>query len=221
MQRLIAGTQTFRQQIFRNKQDIYEQLAREGQRPHTLFITCADSRVSPEQLTQSGPGDIFVARNVGNLVPAYGQMIGGVSAVIEYAVMALEVSQIVICGHTHCGAMTGLLDLKSLNTMPTVESWLKHSEAALRIAQARTEGNQPPAIELLIEENVLLQLSHLRTHASVAGRLAMGSLAVHGWVYDVGTGSVRMYDEARKSFFEVNPLEDHENAKEAAASLKS
>jgi carbonic anhydrase len=117
--------------------------------------------------------------------------------------------------------MAGLLDLKSLNTMPTVESWLKHSEAALRIAQARTEGNQPPAIELLIEENVLLQLSHLRTHASVAGRLAMGSLAVHGWVYDVGTGSVRMYDEARKSFFEVNPLEDHENAKEAAASLKS
>lgn len=206
MQRLIAGTRTFRQQIFLSKQAVYEQLVREGQRPDTLFITCADSRIDPEQLTQSGPGDIFVARNIGNIVPAYGQVTGGVSAVIEYAVMALEVSQIIVCGHTHCGAMAGLLDLKALSAMPTVESWLKHSEAALRIAQARTEENRPPAMERLVEENVLLQLSHLRTHASVAGRLAKGAVTVHGWIYDVGTGSVRMYDEDRKSFWEVNPL---------------
>jgi carbonic anhydrase len=216
MQRLIAGTRTFRQRIFLEKQDVYEQLAREGQRPHTLLITCADSRIEPEQLTQSGPGDIFVARNVGNLVPAYGQVLGGVSAVIEYAVLALEVSQIVVCGHTHCGAMTALLNPEQLKSMPTCREWLKNAEAALSIAQARTEGDKAPEAGRLIEENVLLQLSHLRTHPSVAGRLAMGTLTVHGWVYDIGTGSVEMYDEALKRFVELNPLEETADAERAA-----
>lgn len=216
MQRLIAGTRIFREQIFLSKQDVYEQLAREGQRPHTLLITCADSRIDPEQLTQSGPGDIFVARNVGNLVPAYGQVLGGVSAVIEYAVMALEVSQIVICGHTHCGAMTALLDQTQLKSMPTCKEWLKNAEAALSIAEARTEGDSAPEVGRLIEENVLLQLSHLRTHPSVAGRLAMGALTVHGWVYDIGTGSVEMYDEALKRFVELNPLDDTAGGKRAS-----
>jgi carbonic anhydrase len=215
MQRLIAGTRTFRQCIFLDKQDVYEQLAREGQRPHTLIITCGDSRIEPEQLTQSGPGDIFVARNVGNLVPAYGQMLGGVSAVIEYAVLALEVRQIVICGHTHCGAMTALLNPEQIKSMPTCKEWLKNAEAALSIAQARTEGDKAPELGRLIEENVLLQLSHLRTHPSVAGRLAMGTLTVHGWVYDIGTGSVEMYDEALKRFVELNPLEGTADAERA------
>jgi carbonic anhydrase len=218
MPRLIAGARVFRQQVFLEKRDIYEQLAREGQRPHTLIITCADSRIDPEQMTQSGPGEIFVARNVGNLVPAYGQMLGGVSAVIEYAVLALEVHQIVICGHTQCGAMTALLHREQLESMPTCKEWLKNAEAALSIAQARTGGDHAPEVGRLVEENVLLQLNHLRTHPSVAGRLAMGTLTVHGWVYDIATGSVKMYDEERRNFVEINPLEETAGAERAAKS---
>src|SRR5947209_5243064 len=108
-ERLLSGVRQFRQNVFPKRREVYEQLMEEGQEPHALFITCADSRIDPELITQSGPGDIFVARNIGNIVPAYGEVLGGVSAVIEYAVSALEVDQVVICGHSDCGAMKGLM----------------------------------------------------------------------------------------------------------------
>src|SRR5215469_5550280 len=107
--RLLAGLRRFRYEIFPSRRDVYEQAAREPQHPHALIVTCSDSRIDPELITQSGPGEIFVARNIGNLVPAYGDALGGVSAIIEYAVAALEVSQVVVCGHSDCGAMVGLL----------------------------------------------------------------------------------------------------------------
>lgn len=174
---------------------------REGQRPHTLFITCADSRIDPELLTQSGPGDIFVLRNIGNLVPAYGEMLGGVSAVIEYAVVALQVSQIVICGHSGCGAMKGLMEHESVSNMPTVKAWLSNAHAALSVASAKGASESAERnLEALIEQNVLLQLHHLRTHPSVAGGIAKGTLAVYGWVYDIANGDVLVYDESEKRF---------------------
>src|SRR5215831_17834552 len=106
-QRMLAGIRRFQREVYPEREAAYRQTMREGQKPHALIITCADSRIEPELLTQSGPGEIFVSRNIGNLVPAYGEMLGGVSAIIEYAVAALEVSHLVVCGHTDCGAMVG------------------------------------------------------------------------------------------------------------------
>jgi carbonic anhydrase len=202
--RLHAGIRRFRNEIFRENRERYETAAKEPQRPHTLIITCADSRVDPEALTQSGPGDIFVTRNIGNVVPAYGEMLGGVSAVIEYAVLALNVRQIVICGHSDCGAMKGLLKKQSVESMPTVKRWLQNAEAALSIVRAKNpEADDYGLLPELIKENVLLQLNHLRTHPSVAGRAAEGKLELYGWVYEIGTGLVSEYEPTQQEFVPI------------------
>ena len=203
--RLLNGVRTFRRDIFPAQRALYESVASQGQQPHTLLITCADSRIDPELLTQAGPGEIFVTRNIGNIVPGYGEMLGGVSAVIEFAVSALGVSHVVILGHDDCGAIKGLLNPDSVAAMPTVRRWLRNAEAARSIVEAR-DGQADPAVfmERLIEANVLLQLDHLRTHPSVAGSLARGTLALHGWVYDIGTGTVRMHDSASGQFEPIN-----------------
>ena len=169
-ERLFDGVREFRERVFPERRQQFEKLA-EGQNPDTLFITCADSRVVPEMITQTRPGDLFVCRNIGNIVPSYGEMLGGVSAVIEYAVVALKVKNIVICGHSDCGAMKGLLSINddTLAAMPTVRSWLT-------------------------------QLQHLETHPSVAAALATDAVSLHGWIYDIGRGDVRSYDVGRRAF---------------------
>jgi carbonic anhydrase len=204
--RLLWGVRKFRREIFPGKQSVYEQSVREGQQPHTLFITCADSRIDPELLTQSGPGEIFVTRNIGNLVPAYGEMVGGVSAVIEYAVTAIGVSQVVICGHTDCGAMKALLHPEQVSSMPTVKTWLRNAEAASSVVNAQhgADADNETKLGALIEQNVVLQMNHARTHPSIAGRLAKRALAIRGWVYDIANGTVRVYDENRGEFHVVN-----------------
>ena len=204
MSQLLEGVRRFLREIYPRRRAVYEEAARTPQRPHTLFITCADSRIDPELMTQSGPGEIFVTRNVGNLVPAYGEMLGGVSAVIEYAVAALGVSHVVICGHTDCGAMKALRHPQQVEKLPTVKAWLRNAEAARSVVDARGHAaDEGHVLNALIEENVLLQLTHLRTHPSVAGRLARGSLALSGWVYDIGHGIVRIYHEDQGRFVPV------------------
>jgi carbonic anhydrase len=192
MNRLVDGVRRFRKDVFPQRQKLFAGLA-EGQQPKTLFIACADSRIVPELITQTEPGELFVCRNIGNVVPPYGEMLGGVSAVIEYACVALEVTDIIVCGHTDCGAMKALLNPGDalLRSMPTVTSWLRNAEAALSVVAA-TQPNigGPERLQALVEQNVRTQLGHLGTHPSVAGRLAAGRLALHGWVYDIETGSV-------------------------------
>ncbi len=198
---LRQGVRRFRSEVFAQNRERYERAANEPQQPHTLFITCADSRVDPEALVQAGPGEVFVTRNIGNMAPAYGEMLGGVSAAIEYAVLALNVSHVVICGHTDCGAMKALLDRRSVAGMPTVDRWLHNAEAALSIVQARyPDAEDAEVLSRLVRENVLLQLAHLRTHPSVAGRVAQGRLFLHGWIYDIRTGGVCEYDQAQDAF---------------------
>jgi carbonic anhydrase len=201
---LIAGVQQFQRDVYPRLRVMYQQLVREGQKPHALFITCADSRIDPELITQSGPGEIFVCRNVGNIVPTYSRLSGGVSAVVEYAVAGLHVNQVVICGHTDCGAMTGLLHPEKVGQLPAVKSWLRNSSIALRMARRRTRGEDDRTVlEELIDENVLQQLDHLRTHPSVAAALADQTLVLSGWVYDIGHGTVRIYDEQQREFLSV------------------
>lgn len=207
MNRLLDGVRRFRHEVYPTRREAYQEAARLPQTPHTLFITCADSRIDPEMITQSRPGELFVTRNVGNLVPAYGEMLGGVSAVIEYAVAALSVSHVVICGHTDCGAMKALLQPQLAERMPTVKSWLRNGEAARSVIDARGRSADPAQLlNSLIEENVLLQLAHLRTHPSVAGGQADRSLTVHGWVYDIGNGDVRIHDPGAGRFIAIDDI---------------
>jgi carbonic anhydrase len=179
-------------------------VAREGQKPHALFITCADSRIDPELITGSGPGEIFVCRNIGNLVPPYHQRPEDVAAIVEYAIAGLQVCHIVVCGHSNCGAMIGLLHPQRVAAMPIVRAWLRSacsvSEDAPKCINA-PDGR--PLLEQSIEENVLLQLHHLQTHPCVAERLAQGMLALSGWVYDIGHGAVRVYNEEQRKFLSV------------------
>jgi carbonic anhydrase len=189
---LLRGVESFTQKVYPENAELFKDLAT-SQSPHTLFITCADSRIVPELITQTQPGELFVSRNIGNLVPGYGEMLGGVSAVIEYAVMALGVQQIVICGHSDCGAMKGLMG-PAPDHMPTVAAWLRNAAAARSVVLTRQlEG--AAALQALIEENVRLQLAHLRTHPAVAAGIAQGSLVVQGWVYDIEHGSVSVFGE--------------------------
>lgn len=195
------GIRRFRQDVFTPNQQAYETAASTPQQPHTLVIACADSRVDPVALTRSEPGQIFVARNIGNLVPPYGSSAaGGVAAVIEYAVSALGVKQIVVCGHSDCGAMKGLSNRQSVATLPVVDRWLENADAAFSVIQSRHIADEKQRLLELTKENVLLQLQHLRTHPVVTGKLADGSLALYGWVYDIGAGQVTEYDGQNNRF---------------------
>jgi carbonic anhydrase len=202
---LKAGIRRFRAEVYPAQAETYKKAASEPQHPATLIITCADSRIDPELITKSGPGKLFVTRNIGNLVPAYGEMLGGVSAVVEYAVSALKVKHVVICGHTDCGAMKALFKPESMDSMPTVKSWLRNAQAALSVATSFTEPDAKPSERLkrLTEENVLLQLQHLRTHPSIAGAMAREELSISGWIYDIATGEVRISENGDRMFHPV------------------
>jgi carbonic anhydrase len=199
VQNLIAGVRTFQQSVFPRHRELFSRLA-SGQSPDALVITCSDSRVDPRLLMQAEPGQLFELRNAGNLVPPYGEFIGGVTATIEFAVVALAVPNIIICGHSECGAMAGLLAPHTVKDMPNVKTWLQHA-SPVREALASTgvlEG--PGALEKAIEANIIVQLDHLRTHPCVAKALAAGRLTLHGWVYDIASGNVRAYDEKWRQF---------------------
>ncbi|MBB4817957.1 carbonic anhydrase [Pseudomonas alcaligenes] len=200
---LMQGCRRFREETFPRQRALFQQLA-QRQSPRAMFITCADSRVAPELITHSAPGDLFVTRNVGNLVPPYGQMNGGVSTAIEYAVMALGVQHLIVCGHSDCGAMKAVLAPESLNGMPTVSAWLRHAEVARSLVERNCDCVGHDALGVLTEENVVAQLDHLRTHPAVAARLAAGQLFIHGWVYDIETAAIRAYDAEAGRF---RPLE--------------
>jgi len=193
LKHIVDGFLRFHHDVFPEQQELFKKLAT-AQTPRAMFITCADSRIVPELITQSSPGDLFVTRNVGNVVPPYGQMNGGVSSAIEYAVMALKVHHIIVCGHSDCGAMRAVLNPQSLAKMPTVSAWLRHAEVARTVVENNcTCETEHENMQVLTKENVIAQLHHLRTHPSVASRLAAGELYIHGWVYDIETSKIEPY----------------------------
>ncbi|MEV6674608.1 carbonic anhydrase [Streptomyces sp. NPDC051162] len=190
MQDLTEGVARFQRDVYPAKAELFAHLAAHH-RPTTLFISCSDARVVPELITQSEPGELFVIRTAGNLVPAYSPEADGVAASIEYAVAVLGVTDIVVCGHSACGAMTALAEHHDLSGAPAIADWLRHADASL----ARTDieaGAQ--RVASLVRENVLAQLANLATHPSVARALAQRKVNLRGWVYDIPTGTVEDLD---------------------------
>jgi carbonic anhydrase len=202
--RLVEGIHQFQRNIFRPHKELFEHLAK-GQRPDTLFITCSDSRINPNLFTQTDPGELFIMRNAGNIVPPYGATNGGEGATLEYAVSALNVSNIIVCGHSHCGAMTALLDPTPVVNMPAVAAWLAHAETTRRIVTDVYKDRPPEArLYLAVQENVLCQLENLRTHPAVAVGLARGQLHLHAWVFQIDTGEVTAYDPEKGQYVPIS-----------------
>ena len=206
MEKILQGLNKFQEEVFPRSKHLFEELA-DGQSPEVLFITCADSRVVPSLITQTDPGELFICRNAGNIVPPYGEVLGGVSATIEYAVAVLNVKEIIVCGHTNCGAMKGILHPESVQELPAVRSWLHQGEIARRVVkEAYPDLKGQELLDSLTRHNVIAQLDHLRTHPSVAARLMMGKLRLHGWVYHIATGEVDAYNPQLNRF---TPIKEH------------
>ena len=200
MRKIIDGIQQFQDSAFPERKPLFERLA-SGQHPLALFITCADSRIDPNLVTQTEPGELFIIRNAGNIVPPHGALAGGEAATIEYAVSVLKISDIVICGHSHCGAMQGLLNPDGLSELQAVRSWLTHSQSAADIIKDRSDLSDDAArLAAAVEQNVLVQLDNLRTHPSVAAALARKELDLHGWTYHFESGEIFAYDAATERF---------------------
>ena len=188
---LIGRVFRFEKTVFPASGDLFAKLASEGQAPKALMISCADSRVVPELILQAAPGDLFVCRNAGNIVPPYATMNGGVSSTVEYAVLALGVRDIIVCGHSDCGAMKGMANPEMLEAMPNVAAWLRHGAAAAHIVEhCCPDLTGAERVRALSLENVIAQLAHLRTHPSVAAAIAKGEMALHGWFVDIAAGQV-------------------------------
>ena len=203
-----AGYKKFRKDVYPGLEAKYRALAKH-QRPHTLFVTCADSRVVPSAMTQTQPGELFQCRVVGNLVPAHGNPAGGVTSAIEYAVMVLEVKHIIICGHSDCGAMRAFSHPEKLVELKAVQSWIEHAASAIAVAKAEhSHLHGDEFLAALTKENVISQLQHLRTHPCVATRLRKGDLQLHGWYYDIGQGTIEEYDLNSDSFVPLDAVEE-------------
>ena len=203
MPKFAAGVVKFQKEVYPEKKEMFERLA-EGQSPEALFITCSDSRIETAMITQTEPGELFICRNAGNIVPPHNNTTGAMTASIEFAVSALKVPHIVICGHTECGAMKGAMNLAGLDALPHTREWLGYARAAVEIVDETCAGqSKDEQMRSLTEQNVILQLTHLKTHPAVARRLAKGDLRLHGWVYDIRTGEVAAFDDAANGFIPV------------------
>lgn len=203
MEKLISGLAKFQKTSFQKNKDLFKKLA-DKQEPETLFITCSDSRIDPNLITQTDPGELFICRNAGNIVPPHSLVTGGMTASIEFAVMILGVKHIVVCGHTDCGAMKGAMDPESVKSLPHVSNWLSHCSAALARVKAISGDDSLKQLSLMTQENVLMQIKHLATHPSVASKMASGELDVHGWVYDIPNGQVSCFDPIKQKFVSID-----------------
>lgn len=216
MPKFAAGVVRFQSEVFPGKQKLFEDLS-EGQSPEALFITCSDSRIETAMITQTEPGELFICRNAGNIVPPHTNHTGGMTASIEFAVAALKVPHIVVCGHTECGAMKGAMAPEGLDGLPHVREWLGYSKAAVDIVnELGSDLSDSERMAMLLQQNVILQLNHLRTHPTVATKLAKKELQLHGWVYDIKTGGIVAYDEQDDAFEPVSERYAAEVAKLAA-----
>ncbi len=201
MERILSGAAKFLREEYPKNKEFYKKLANKQQKPIALFITCADSRVHPNLITQTEPGDLFLLRNAGNLIPPHGSVIGGEAATIEYAVEVLEVRNIIVCGHSECGAMKALISREGIEDLPSVKAWCEHAEATRRIVKQKYKTLTGSKLAVAAtEQNVLVQLNNLSTHPCVAARLATGELHTYGWYFDMASGQIYQYDSVTTEF---------------------
>jgi carbonic anhydrase len=196
MNNLLPGLRKFSERVFPQQQKLFESLS-QGQRPHTLMITCSDSRIDPNLVTQTNPGELFVVRNAGNIVPPFGASQGGEGAAIEFAIEGLGVSNIVICGHSQCGAMSALIGKVNLEGLPSLKSWLEHAQSTRKRMETKYNDFE---LHHVVEENVLVQAENLKTHPSVSASLSTGRTRLFAWVYSFETGSIAVYDPKLKRY---------------------
>lgn len=188
--KILKGIAKFQHEVFPARRQFFQRLG-QGQHPIAMFFTCADSRIVPSLLMQTEPGEVFTERTPGNIVPKYSDHVGGITASVEFALHALHVPLIIVCGHTDCGVVKALLHPENANGMPALQSWMRHSlPARERLLRDNANAPQEEKLRLLTQYNVLVQLENLKTHPAVEARLARGEVEVHGWVYDIGTGEV-------------------------------
>ncbi len=200
MERLLEGHRKFLGEVFPERRSHFHLLA-ESQAPEYLFITCSDSRIVPDMILGTEPGDLFITRNAGNVVPVSGNDVDGCTATIEYAVEVLRVKYAIVCGHSDCGAMKAELDHRSLENLPKARRWLEHVEAAYDYRQPLNPADGDGAeLASLIRGNVVAQLHNLRAQSSVMHAMEEGRLSVHGWYYDILTGRIERYDENQRRF---------------------
>ncbi len=213
MEKLVKGVHQFQSTAFRDRHELFERLTK-GQNPETLFITCSDSRVTPDLITAAEPGDLFVLRNAGNLIPPHGAaQDSGEAATIEFAVSALHVRDVIVCGHTLCGAMHALIHPEDVDKLPRMKRWLGHADATRAIINANYGDYAPPSKwKATVEENVLVQLENLRTHPSVAAGLSKGTVKLHGWVFKIETGQVFAYDPVSEQFLPLTDVPSTQSA---------
>lgn len=203
MSKIAAGVAKFQQGAYRERRALFERLA-EGQSPEALFITCSDSRIDPNLLTQTEPGELFICRNAGNIVPPHTNHTGAMTASIEFAVGALQAPHIIVCGHSDCGAMKGALNPEGLEAFPHVREWLSYTRAAALITREKCAGlGERETLDFLVKQNVLLQIAHLKTHPYVAVGTATGATQIHGWFYDIRRGEVLAFDEDANEFVPI------------------
>lgn len=205
MRKLIHGIHRFQAQYWSQDKELYRRLAKDGQFPDALFITCSDSRIAPLRITQGQPGDLFILRNIGNFVPPYSEEhpdVTGAGAAVEYSVKYLEVRDIIVCGHSDCGALKALYRERSrFSCMPHVAKWLDHGDRTLEVVKANYPGlSSEERDEITSKENVLVQMENLRTYPAVKVAAREGRLHVHAWYYDIGSGTIFRYDPEREEF---------------------
>ena len=207
MQKLVKGIHSFQSGFFASHRELFEQLATAGQKPETLFITCSDSRVVPNLITNAAPGELFIVRNVGNVVP-HVDLPGGTAAAIQYAVEVLNVENIIVCGHTQCGAIKAILEPETMEHLSFVKRWLKGTIDVKKIVDekyAHFTGEE--RWTAAIQENVLAQLEHLREYPFVQKRIESGDLQCNGWIFDVGKGKVFDFDPEQGEFVSLTSEE--------------
>jgi carbonic anhydrase len=214
MKKILRGVEKFQNEIYAKKQDMFNTLLTDGQHPRVLFITCSDSRIDPFLITQSDPGELFVMRNAGNLVPPYTGETCGEAATIEYAVSVLKIQHIIVCGHSHCGAIAHLIEHHEHlydEHLPMVSKWLRYADATRRITEGHWDDLQEEErVPFAIETNIKVQLKHLETHPSVAQAVSCGQLSLHGWEYHLDSGQVREYNPILQAF---EPVSKESNVK--------